>query len=140
MILIDTNVVSEAMRQQPDQAVIAWLDGQSWDSLFLCTPVLAELHYGIGRLASGRRKEFLTDALDRIESELYHGRILSFDQFAAASYGRLTVKRERQGRRMEQMDALIAAIALTHGATVATRDTPDFADLGIELIKPFDSR
>jgi toxin FitB len=128
------------MRLQPHQAVTAWLNGQSWDSLFLCTPVLAELRYGIERLASGRRKEFLTDTLDRIEGELYHGRILSFDQSVAASYGRLTVKRERQGRRMEQMDALIAAIALTHGATVATRDTAGFADLGIELINPFDSR
>jgi predicted nucleic acid-binding protein len=140
MILIDTNVVSEAMRQQPDQAVIAWLNGQSWDSLFLCTPVLAELHYRIERLATGRHKELLTDALDRIESDLYRGRILSFDQSAAADYGRLTVKRERQGRRMQQMDALIAAIALAHGATVATRDTSDFEDLGIDLINPFNSR
>jgi predicted nucleic acid-binding protein len=140
MILIDTNVVSEAMRQQPDQGVIAWLNAQSWDSLFLCTPVLAELHYGIERLARSRRKELLTNALDRIESELYQGRILTFDQSAAASYGRLAAERERQGRRMQQMDALIAAIALAHGATVATRDTPDFADLGIELINPFDLR
>src|SRR5271166_4593674 len=140
MILIDTNVISEAMRLQPDQTVVAWLNAQSWDSLFLCTPVLAELHYGIGRLASGRRKDFLATALDRIENELYHGRILSFDQLAAASYGRLTVKREQQGRRLAQMDALIAAIALTHGAILATRDTPDFADLGIEVINPFDLR
>jgi toxin FitB len=140
MILIDTNVVSEALKLQPNAAVIAWLNGQIWDSLFLCTPVLAELHYGVERVAAGRRKEILMSALDRIENEFYHGRILSFDQLAAASYGRLTVTRERQGRRMAQMDALIAAIAMTHGATVATRDTGGFADLGIELINPFDLR
>jgi toxin FitB len=140
MILIDTNVISEAMRLQPNQAVIAWLNAQAWDSLFLCTPVLAELHHGIGRLANGQRKDFLTRALDRIENELYNGRILSFDQLAAASYGRLAVKREQQGRRLGQMDALIAAIALTHGAILATRDASDFADLGIEVINPFDLR
>ena len=140
MILIDTNVISETMRPEPDQAVVAWMNAQSWDSFFLCAPVLAELHYGIGRLAKGRRKEFLTTALDRIENELYYGRILSFDQLAAASYGRITVKREQQGRRLAQMDALIAAIALTHGATLATRDTSGFADLGIEVVNPFDLR
>jgi hypothetical protein len=72
MILIDTNVISEVMKQQRDQAVIAWLNGQLWDTLFLCTPVLAELHFGVARLAAGRRKEFLATALDRIEGDLYH--------------------------------------------------------------------
>jgi toxin FitB len=137
MILVDTNVISEPMRQRPSEAVIGWLNEHDWDSLFLCTPVLAELHHGVERLAAGRRKEILADVLDRIENDLYAGRILSFDQTAAANYGVLTVKRERQGRRMGQMDALIAAIAMSHGAVVATRDITDFSDLGIELINPF---
>ncbi len=140
MILVDTNIVSEAMKLQPDRAVTAWVNAQAWDSLYLCTPVLAELRYGIERLARGRRKNLLAAGLDRVENELYHGRILSFDQAAAVNYGRLTVNREQQGRRMEQMDALIAAIALTHGAIVATRDVRDFADLGLEVINPFDLR
>jgi toxin FitB len=137
MILVDTNIVSEAMKLRPDQAVTAWMNAQAWDSLYLCTPVLAELHYGIERLAPGHRKNLLAAGLDRLESELYYGRILSFDQAAAANYGRLTVSREQQGRRMEQMDALIAAIALTHGAIVATHDIGDFADMGIDVINPF---
>jgi len=140
MILVDTNIVSEAMKLQPDRAVTAWVNAQAWDSLYLCTPVLAELRYGIERLARGRRKNLLAAGLDRVENELYHGRILSFDQAAAVNYGRLTVNREQQGRRMEQMDALIAAIALTHGAIVATRGVRDFADLGLEVINPFDLR
>ena len=140
MILVDTNIVSEAMKLQPDRAVTAWVNAQAWDSLYLCTPVLAELRYGIERLARGRRKNLLAAGLDRVENELYHGRILSFDQAAAVNYGRLTVNREQQGRRMEQMDALIAAIALTHGAIIATRDARDFADLGLEVINPFDLR
>lgn len=139
MILVDTNVVSEGMRPQPDSAVIAWLNAQSWESLYLCTPVLAELRYGIERLPVGRRKTFLVAAIDRIEHELYRGRILSFDQVAAANYGRLTVSREQQGRRMEQMDALIAAIASSHGAAVATRDASHFVDLGFEVINPFET-
>jgi toxin FitB len=138
MILVDTNVISETLRQQPHPAVLAWLDDQSWDTLYLCTPVLAELHYGVERLSAGRRKNSLLGALDRIENELYQGRILSFDHLAATNYGRVAVKRERLGRRMEQMDGLIAAIAVTHGATIATRDTMGFANLGIELINPFD--
>ncbi len=140
MILIDTNILSEGMKPHPDRSVESWLDAQQWESLYLCTPVLAELRYGVERLAAGRRKKFLTEVVDRIENEIYRGRILSFDQAAAANYGRLTVMREKKGRRMEQMDALIAAIALTHGAIVATHDVGDFADLGFEVINPFELR
>src|SRR6516162_2953998 len=107
MILVDTNIVSEAMKLRPDPNVTDWMNAQAWDALYLCTPVLAELHYGIERVARGRRKGLLTAGLERVESDLYRGRILSFDQTAAANYGRLTVKREQLGRRMEQMDALI---------------------------------
>jgi predicted nucleic acid-binding protein len=100
--------------------------------------VLAELHFGVARLAAGRRKEFLATALDRIEGDLYHGRILTFDQPAASTYGRLTAERQRKGRRIGQMDAMIAAIAVTHRAVLATRDTADFAGLGLDLINPFE--
>jgi len=140
MILVDTNVLSEPMRPRPDRTVMNWLNAQPWDSLFLCTPVLAELRYGHERLPAGQRKDGLGAAIDRVENELYHGRILSFDPTAAANYARLAARRARQGRRMEQMDALIASIALTHGAAIATRDIEDFAGLGIELINPFEAR
>jgi predicted nucleic acid-binding protein len=140
MILVDTNIVSEAMKLQPDRAVRAWMNAQAWNSLYLCTPVLAELRYGVERLPRGRRKGLLAAGLDQVENELYRGRILSFDPVAAGHYGRLMVKREQRGRRLQQMDGLIAAIALTHGAIVATRDAGDFAGLGFEVINPFDSR
>jgi predicted nucleic acid-binding protein len=138
MILLDTNILSEGMKPQPDRIVESWFNAQPWKSLYLCTPVLAELRYGIERLAVGRRKRFLSDVVDQIENELYRGRILTFDPVAAAHYGRVMAKREQLGRRMQQMDVLIAAIALTHGAAVATRDAGDFADLGFEVINPFD--
>jgi predicted nucleic acid-binding protein len=140
MILLDTNILSESMRPRPDRVVESWLDTQPWETLYSCTPVLAELRYGIERLAVGRRKRFLSEIVDRIENEAYRGRILSFDPVAAGHYGRLMIEREQQGRRLEQMDGLIAAIALTHGAIVATRDARDFADLGFEVVNPFDLR
>ena len=140
MILVDTNVVSEAMRRRPHQGAMDWLSSQPWDSLFLCTPVLAEFRYGIECLAAGRQRDFLAETIDRIENELYRNRILSFDQPAAAHYARLTARREQQGRRMGQMDALIAAIAATHGATIATRDVDGFADIDLDVVNPFEAR
>jgi predicted nucleic acid-binding protein len=138
MILVDTNVVSEAMRVRPHQAVANWVDAQSADSLYLCTPVLAELRYGIECLDDVRQKELLLTAVNHFENELYRGRILSFDQAAAAHYARLAASRERRGRRMGQMDALIAAIAATHGATIATRDVYGFSGIGLHIINPFE--
>jgi predicted nucleic acid-binding protein len=137
MILLDTNVVSEALRPVPDARVIDWFRSQLVTSLFLCAPVLAELRYGVERLPTGRRRDVLKVAIDRIETVGYRDRILPFDTAAAAEFGRLAVKRERHGRRMEPIDVAIAAIAVVHGATLATRDIKDFADLGFDVIDPF---
>jgi predicted nucleic acid-binding protein len=139
MILLDTNVVSEHFRPRPNPTVMAWIDAQPANVVYLCAPVLAELRFGAERLEPGRNQTNLRAAIDRIESNLFRGRILPFDVVAAAEYGRVVAKRERMGRRIGQMDALIAAIALTQRADLATRDVADFADLGIELINPFDA-
>jgi hypothetical protein len=139
MILLDTNVISDPARPAPNLAVRAWLDAQPSASLFLCTPVLAELRFGVERLADGARKRRLRVAADQIEYDLYRDRILSFDASAASQYGRVAADRGRMGRRMGQMDALIASIALAHRAALATRDTEGFTDLGLELINPFEA-
>jgi predicted nucleic acid-binding protein len=139
MIILDTNVISEPYRPAPNLAVRAWLDAQAGDSLFLCTPVLAELQFGIERLPAGARKTRLSAALGDMEIGLFRDRILVLDREAATEYARVMAKRERIGRRISQMDGLIAAIALTHRAIVATRDIADFADLGLELINPFEA-
>jgi toxin FitB len=138
MILLDTNVMSEAWKLRPNSTVLAWLDAQPSTSLFLCTPVLAELHYGVERLASGRRKERIGAYIDRLETDLYRDRILSVDVAVAWEFGRVGAKREKLGVRIEPMDALIAAIALVHHAALATRDASDFAYLGLDLINPFE--
>jgi toxin FitB len=138
MILLDTNVVSENFRPRPSPVVVAWIDAQPANELYLCTPVLAELHFGVERLEPGRRRTSLQDFVDRIENSYFRGRILPLDVAASAAYGRLVATRERMGRRIEQMDALIAAIALSQHATLATRDTGHFSDLGLDLINPFE--
>ena len=137
MILLDTNVISDPARPAPNLAVRAWLDAQPSASLFLCAPVLGELRFGVERLPDGARKRRLQSAADQIEYDLYRGRILSFDANAASQYGRVAAARERVGRPMGQMDALIASIALAHRAALATRDVEGFSDLGLELINPF---
>jgi toxin FitB len=139
MIVLDTNIVSEVWRPKPNSLVIAWLDAQSASSLYLCTPVLAELRYGIELLAEGARKIRVRALVDQLETDTYRDRILPLDTTAAAEFGRLAAGRKRSGRSIQPMDALIAAIALSHRAAVATRDVGDFADLGLELINPFDA-
>lgn len=139
MILLDTNVVSELYRPAPDASVMTWLDVQPNDLLYLCAPVLAELRFGMERLETGRRKEALRTAIDRLENELYFGRILPFDVPCAAAYGRLVAARQKAGRAMQQMDAFIAAIAVANGTTLATRNIEHFDGLGLELINPFET-
>jgi len=138
MILLDTNVVSENLRVAPSPKVVAWLDAQRPALIYLCTPVLAELYRGIARLTEGRRKDHLRIAIERMQNELFRDRILAFDTGAAKQYGHLTAIRERLGDPIGHMDAMIAAIALCHRATVATRDVRGFAGLGLELIDPFE--
>ena len=138
MILLDTNVVSEPWRPRPDDAVIAWLEAQPFNSLYLCTPVLAELRFGAERLDPGGRRDRLRTFIDRLENEVYRGRILALDSAAAAEYGRVAAMRERAGRRIELMDAMVAAIAIVHRAVVATRDVSDFTGLGLDIVNPFE--
>jgi predicted nucleic acid-binding protein len=137
MILLDTNVVSEPFRPQPDLKVRVWIDAQPASTLFICTPVLAELHFGVQRLAASPRRDRLRANVDYIENDLYRGRVISFDSAAAAEYGRIVAHRTRIGRPIQQMDALIASIALVQKAVLVTRDTNDFAELDLDLVNPF---
>jgi predicted nucleic acid-binding protein len=116
-----------------------WLDSQEQRDLFLCAPVIAELHYGIARLPEGARRDRLTEWVRRVEEEEFLDRILPFDRSAAHEFGRVMTVRRRLGRRLGgPMDALIATIALTHGAVLATRNVHDFEGLGLEIVNPFE--
>ncbi len=136
MILLDTNVVSEAMKPEPHPSVRAWLDAQAAETLFLSSVTVAELMFGIGALPRGKRKDRLAITLDGV-MELFEPRILSFDTQAARRYADLAVKARKAGKGFPTPDGYIAAIAATHGFAVASRDTAAFAAAGLTVIDPW---
>lgn len=136
MILLDTNVVSEAMKPAPDEAVRAWLDEQAAETLFLSSVTIAELMFGIGALPEGKRKERLTEALDGV-MELFADRVLPFDVDAARRYADIAVKARAAGKGFPTPDGYIAAIAATKGFAVATRDNSAFDAANVTVIDPW---
>ena len=136
MILLDTNVVSEAMKPTPDEAVRAWLDEQAAETLFLSSVTIAEMMFGIGALPEGKRKERLTEALDGV-MELFADRVLPFDVDAARRYADIAVKARAAGKGFPTPDGYIAAIAAAKGFTVATRDNSAFEAANVTVIDPW---
>jgi predicted nucleic acid-binding protein len=137
MIVLDTNVISETMRRKPDGAVVAWLDSQLPNDLYLCAPVLAELNYGIALLEASERKTVLWNLCREMVTNVFDGRILAFDAAAAEAYGTLVASRKMSGSTISVMDALIAAIVKSNYATLATRNMSDFREIGLALVNPF---
>jgi toxin FitB len=137
MIVLDTNVISETMRRMPNAAVVEWLDSQPANDLFLCTPVLAEIYYGVARLDESMRKSNLLRSYRQIVAEVFEGRILPFDAPAAEAYGELVAELESDGNPITVIDAMIAAIAQSNAATLATRNTAHFTKTGVTLVNPF---
>jgi toxin FitB len=136
MILLDTNVVSEAMKPEPDPAVHRWLDEQSAETLYLTSITVAELMFGIGALPKGKRKGKLTAALDGV-LDLFADRILPFDTSAARRYADLAVKARAAGKGFPTPDGYVAAIAAAHDFAVASRDTSAFTAAGLAVIDPW---
>ena len=136
MILLDTNVVSEAIKPESHPAVRAWLDAQLAETLFLPSITIAELLFGIGVLPDGRRKTILAARIEGL-LEAFAGRILPFDAQAARHYADLAVKARAAGRGFPTPDGYIAAIAAAHGFAVASRDTSAFHAAGLAVIDPW---
>ena len=137
MILVDTNVISETLRQQPDPAVVRWMDAQSVETLYLSAVTVAELRYGIAVLPEGRRRQVLHSGLEQSVLPLFEGRILPFDGVAAESYAELMVAARRRGRGVSAADGYIAATAHAAGLMVATRDTSPFEAVGLAVVNPW---
>jgi len=133
MILLDTNVISEAMKPEPAPAVRTWLDAQAAETLYLPSVTIAELMFGIGALPEGRRKDKLAAALNGV-LELFADRILPFDTRAARRYAELAVSARAAGKGFPTPDGYIAAIAAAHDFAVASRDTTAFAAAGLTVI------
>ncbi len=136
MILLDTNVVSEAMKPEPNPAVRNWLDEQAAATLYLASVTIAELMFGIGALPKGKRKDKLTTALDGVLT-LFADRILPFDMNAARRYADLAVKARSAGRGFPTPDGYIAAIAASRDFAVASRDSRAFMAAGLSVIDPW---
>jgi hypothetical protein len=138
MILLDTNVVSEAMKPEPDPAVQAWLNDQPVETLYLSSVTLAELLFGIGALPVGRRKDVLAQALDGLLG-LFRDRLLPFDVDAARRYADLAVTARMGGRGFPTPDGYIAAIAASRGCLVASRDTAPYDAAKVRVINPWEA-
>jgi predicted nucleic acid-binding protein len=136
MIVLDTNVVSEAMKPQPDATVRAWLNEQAAETLYLSSVTLAELLFGISALPEGKRKNMLARALDGL-LVLFEGRVLPFDTAAARHYAVLASTARRRGRGFPTPDGYVAAVAASHGFTVASRDISPFQAAGLQVIDPW---
>lgn len=136
MFLLDTNVISERSKAQPDERVRAWLAAHQVGETSLSVITLAELEQGILRLGDTKRAAELQDFLGRVEVQ-FAGRILGIDRAVARTWANMTAAAIAAGQPLGYADSLIAATALTHGLTVVTRNERDFVPSGVSVINPW---
>ena len=120
MIVLDTNVLSEALKPNPSEAVLRWLGAQETAAVYITTITQAEMLYGVELLPLGKRRSRLASVVEQVFSEEFRGRILPFDEEAAAAFAKIVAAGKRSGRPISQSDAMIAAVARSRGAAVAT--------------------
>jgi hypothetical protein len=137
VIILDTNVLSELMRSDPDPSVFAWVDTQPESALWTTSVNKAEVVHGIALLPDGRRRTSLAIVAEQVFEEDLEGRVLPFDAAAADHFGNIVASRRGKGRPIQHFDALIAAIARGTGAQLATRDIDGFADCELTIINPW---
>lgn len=136
-VLLDTNVLSEPMRARPDSRVLLWLHELDEDRAFMSVVSLAEIRRGVALLDPGRRRDALSHWLEHHLPERFEGRLLQVDAATALAWGDVMAGAKRAGRGLSSMDGLLAATALAHDLTLATRNIKDFEGLGIRLIDPW---
>lgn len=137
MIVLDTNVFSEFMRPTPAPHVMRWIKRLPSSAFAITSITAAEVLFGIELLPQGKRRNQLSQAAEKLFSETYQGRILPFDFDAARLFANISCIRRAKGKPIEEADAQIAAITLSHGARLATRDVSGFAHCGIDVIDPW---
>ena len=137
MIVLDTNVLSELMRPEPDTLVLAWANGLDPEDIAITAMNEAEILHGLARLPAGRRQQALRQSWEELMAALFGGQALPFSSAAAHWYGELVSRRERSAKPISTADAVIAATTLAHGAQLATRNTSDFEAIGLELVNPW---
>jgi len=137
VILLDTNIVSEPLRPAPDTRVIAWIDAQPLETLFLSAITVAELRAGVALLPAGKRRTGLLQNLEKRVLPLFAGRVLPFDLACTQAYAELMARARKAGLAIATADGCIAAIAAANGFTVASRDTGPFDAAGVAVINPW---
>ena len=137
MILLDTTVMSEPLRQAPEQRVVAWIDAQPMETLFLSAITVAELRAGVALLPAGKRRAGLQENLEKRVLPLFVGRVLPFDMPCTQAYAALMATARAAGLAIATADGYIAAIAAANGLVVATRDTGPFEAAGAAVINPW---
>jgi predicted nucleic acid-binding protein len=137
MILLDTNVISEPWKPVPDKAVVAWLDAQAIETLFISAITIAELRFGIAAMPAGKRQTILRDRLEDEVLPHFSERILSFNLATSQSYSELMARARLSGKAIGAADGYIAATAAAHRFAIATRDTSPFEAAGLKVINPW---
>jgi len=137
MILLDANVMSEPLRQAPEPRVIAWIDAQAMETLFLSAITVAELRAGVALLPAGKRRSGLQENLEKRVLPLFAGRVLPFDLACTKAYAELMAKARAAGLAIATADGYIAAIAAANGLAIATRDTSPFEAAGAAVLNPW---
>lgn len=138
MIVLDTNVISEITKPRPDRTALSWFDLNDRLLLYLSDVTVMELVFGAERHLIKHGSQRYYQIAQLLTENEFHGRILSLDQEAFATAGRIRAQREMAGRMMSAQDAMIAAICIQHRATLATRNTKDFEGLDLKLVNPFE--
>lgn len=137
MIVLDTNVISELWRVAPAPGVVAWLDAQMAETLYLSAITVAELRFGLAAMSEGRRREIYRERLEREVLPAFSGRVLPFDLEASRAYAELMTRARAAGKAIAAADGYIAATAAARGLAVATRDTHPFEAAGVAVIDPW---
>jgi len=140
MIVLDTNVLSALMHQVPEAPVVAWLDRQPAESVWITSITLFEARLGLALLPKGRRQQTLEAAFARLLEEDLENRVLDFDSTAATEAASLAGARQKAGRPVDMRDTQIAGIALARRATLATRNVRHFQDLNVPVVDPWKDR
>lgn len=138
MILLDTNIISELMKADPDSRVLGWFAQIDGNDLFTSTVTEAEVRSGLVAMPEGRRRDALMAEADAMFENVLSDQVLSFDRTAAHHYADVMARRRAVGSPIQAVDAMIAAIAIAHGFAVAPRNVRDFADTGAAVVNPFE--
>jgi toxin FitB len=137
MLVLDTNVISELMKVEPDPVVIAWLDAQASDSVWTTSISVFEISFGLNSLPDSKRKRALQEAFEAMLAEELEHHVLDFDQAAADRAGEISAKLHGLGRPVEIRDVQIAGIVSVRHSVLATRNLKHFRDTGISLVDPW---